>query len=76
MHKLSLLFLLEIKFSSSFRFSSLVKSIGFVHMKFVHAIGSADGIALLWKTCMDVRILTSNPNLINALVFSNPLDTL
>lgn len=45
-------------------------------MKFVHAIGSVDGIALLWKTCMDVRILTSNPNLINALVFSKPLDTL
>lgn len=45
-------------------------------MKFVHAIGSAGGIALLWKTCMDVQILTSNLNRINALVFPNPLDTL
>lgn len=74
-HKPSLLLLSEIKLSSSSRFSFLAKSLGFSCYEFIPATGSAGGIALLWQDHLDVRILLSNPNFINALVFSDLADT-
>lgn len=74
-HKPSLLHLSEIKLSSLARFSHIAKLLGFSHFEFVPATDSAGGIALLWKDTLDVRILVSNSNLINALVFSDPVDT-
>lgn len=62
-NKHSLPFLFETKISSFSHLTRLSKSLG--------SSGSSGGIFLFWKIDVDVRILVSNFNLINALVFSN-----
>lgn len=71
----SLLFLSEIKISSLTRFTRLSKYLGFPSFEIFLGSDSAGGIALLWKSDIDVRILVSNYNIINALIFSHPADT-
>lgn len=68
-HKPSLLFLSEVKFSSHSRISFLSKSLQLLSYEFIPANRTVGGVVLLWKSEIDVRILFSNHNLISALVF-------
>lgn len=75
-HKSSLVFLSEIKLSYLPKFSKISKYIGFSYFEFIPTIGSSGVIDLLWKMFLDIRVLVSHTNLINALVFSEGYELL
>ena len=68
-----LLFLSEVKISSN-RVKALLYSLGFYKLECVEPRGLKGGIILGWKSGVDVEIVMSNDNMINGLVFSDPIN--
>ena len=68
-----LLFLSEVKISSN-RVKSLLYSLGFYKLECVEPRGLKGGVILGWKNGVDVEIVMSNDNVINGLVFSDPIN--
>ena len=68
-----LLFLSEVKISSN-RVKSLLYSLGFYKLECVEPRELKGGIILGWKNSVDVEIVMSNDNMINGLVFSDPIN--
>lgn len=76
-HKPSIVFLSELKTysSSSFKIQKILLSLGFPSFDFVPAIGKVGGIALYWKSVVNLQVVFSNPNMINAMIFFEPSHT-
>ncbi|XP_050259856.1 uncharacterized protein LOC126704915 [Quercus robur] len=70
---LDLLFLSEVKIRSN-RVKALLYSLGFYKLECVEPRGLKGGIILGWKNGVDVEIVMSNDNMINGLVFSDPIN--
>lgn len=62
------LLLSEIKILSLSKFSRLISSLQFSLYEFVPAIGKSRGLALCWKSSVNLQLIVSNANLINVLV--------
>lgn len=71
-HQPSVLFLSELKTSSSTKILNIFRSLGFPQIEFIPAVGSSGGIALGWKDHVDIKIIVANSNIVNALVISDP----
>ena len=68
-----LLFLSGVKISSN-RVKYLLYSLGFYKLECVEPRGLKGGIILGWKNGVDVEIVMSNDNMINGIVFSDPIN--
>lgn len=73
-HKPSLLFLFELRTSSTPKIQNLCYSLGFQHLEFIPAIGRAGGILLTWKDYIDLLVIAQNGSLISGLVFMPQLN--
>lgn len=71
-HRPSIIFLSETKISDSLKIQSLASSMLFDHFFFVPASGASGGLALLWKSVIDLQIVTANANAILALILNDP----
>lgn len=70
------MFISEVKLSCQVKVNNIVSSLGFENFWLVPSMGSAGGILLMWKSHLNVQIITSSDMYISAMVVRDPLDTL
>lgn len=74
-HKPLIVFISEVKLSCQVKVNNIVSSLGFDKFWLVPSMGSASGILLMWKSHINVQIITSSDMYIYAMVVRDPLDT-
>ena len=56
------------------KISKMVKSMGFYNSEFVDPIGRKGGLVVGWKCGVDIEVICKSKNMVNCLVFSNPVN--
>ena len=67
-------FFLKQKFLNE-KISPLLTQLGFVDIVYINPIRKVGGLCFAWKNDLDIEPLSSNNNLINVIIFSNPPNT-
>ena len=57
------------------KISPLLTQLGFVNIVYINPIRKANGLCFAWKNGLDIEPLSSNNNLINVIIFSDPPNT-
>lgn len=68
-----IIFLSETKIPSS-KISDLLKSLGFYNIDCVDPRGKKGGLVVGWKIGVDMKITFKSSNMINGLIFSDPMN--
>jgi exonuclease III len=69
----SVIFIQETKIDVN-RVTTIVERLGFLKHCIVPSMGIAGGLCLVWKEEIEIEVTLATQNLINALVFSKPLN--
>lgn len=68
-HRPRFLFLSEVKCHDCGKIQHLVSKLNFTSFDFVPAIGKAGGLLLAWNSSVNIQVIVTSTNFINALFF-------